>query len=424
MISQLNQPLDQTEENHLGLVSSHSSEHVRSAARFLTRLYVPLVTIVLVLAVGNWLAKRSEFDPLTVAQNSRIRFQTGAEENARLDGLTPAEAKAASKVVRDGFKEGSGSNELLYLGNSQTMAITDEKPGDLTTPQWLQILLLRRDGAGSAPQVILGSLPNQSMAEFLITLVAASQWRHYPIHLVIGSITLREWRGLSVRDSVRPWAEAAPVHDALTSLIAESPDLQLADAAIEGSIKSEKTGDGVAAQAQSQTVATRFEQRVQKAASRIPLFKMRTYLYEDIHVSYMGLRNWMFGIHTDTPRPIPEPTYRASLQLLELSMRYARSRSLNLILYLAPVRPIQPNPTLPADLVRFRRDAMGLCEKYAVTCNDYSDLVPEKLWADYSIQGVAGEGGERDYAHFTGPAHKLVARRLMADIGPRLETVR
>lgn len=419
-----NQSLARTAKDDLGPASSHSSKDVRGAVGLLTRLYVPLVTIALVLVVGNCLALRSKFDPLTVAQNSRIRFQTGAEETARLDGLTPAEAAAGSEVARNRFKEGSGSNPLLFLGNSQTLAIMDEKPGDLTTPQWLQILLLRRGGAGPAPQVILGSLPNQTMAEFLITLVAASQWRRYPVQLVVGGIALREWRGLSVRDSVVSWAAAPLVRNELTSLIEASPDLRFADVAIEGSIKAVQTGNGVASQARSQTVAARFEQDVQNAAAEIPLFKMRTYLYMRIHVSYMGLRNWLFGIHTDTPRAIPKPTYRASLQLLELSLRYARSRRLKIVLYLAPVRPIQPNPTLPSDLATFRKDVLGLCERYAVVCMDYSDLVPEKLWSDYSTQGIAGEAGERDFAHFTGPAHRLVAQRIMADVGARLEAVR
>ncbi len=266
-------------------------------------------------------------------------------------------------MARNRFKEGSGSNPLLFLGNSQTLAIMDEKPGDLTTPQWLQILLLRRGGAGPAPQVILGSLPNQTMAEFLITLVAASQWRRYPVQLVVGGIALREWRGLSVRDSVVSWAAAPLVRNELTSLIEASPDLRFADVAIEGSIKAVQTGNGVASQARSQTVAARFEQDVQNAAAEIPLFKMRTYLYMRIHVSYMGLRNWLFGIHTDTPRAIPKPTYRASLQLLELSLRYARSLRLKIVLYLAPVRPIQPNPTLPSDLATFRKDVFGPVRK-------------------------------------------------------------
>jgi len=406
----------------MDLSASGAGNRARDWASLLSRLYVPVVTIVIVLVAGNWIASRSNFDPLTIAQNSRIRFQSGVEQFSHIDGLTPAEAAAAGAVVRDGFKEGPGTNQLLFLGNSQTMAITDEKPGDLTTPQWMQVLLLRQAGSGPASRVILGSIPNQSMAEFLVTLVAASQWPRHPVNTVIGSVTLREWRGMGIRDSLLSMAAAQPVRTALSSLIAANPDLPLADAALDGSLKGGQTG---AAAPIKQTVAARLEQRVQKAAAdAIPLFKMRTYIYLRVHVYYMGLRNWLLGIHTATPRPIPEATYQASLQLLELSIRYARSQNLNLALYLAPVRPIQPNPTLPSDLAKFRKDAMGLCEKYTVSCLDYSDLVPEKLWADYSAEDVAGEAGERDYAHFTGRAHKLVAQKIMADVGSRLAPAR
>ena len=302
------------------------------------------------------------------------------------------------------------------------MAIMDEKPGDLTIPQWLQILLMRRGGETQTPAVILGSLPNQSMSEFLFTLVTADEWSRHSVRSVVGAITLREWRGLAIRDQVLSRAATPAVKKTLARLIASSPDLPSADAALASSIKSGLAANDAGAPAKRQGIAARFEQDVQNDAAVMPLFKMRAYLYWRIHVIYMSLRNLVFKIHTDTPRPIPETTYHASLQLLELSLRYARSLGIGMVLYLAPVRPIQPNPTVPSDLARFRKDVLGLCEKYSATCLDYSDLVPERLWTNYPADRAQGEAGEHDYAHFTGPAHKLVADRLMADAGARLES--
>src|SRR5262249_55962007 len=129
-------------------------------------------------------------------------------------------------------------------------------------------------------------------------------------------------------------------------------------------------------------------------------------------------RNWALNIHTDTARPVPQSTYRASLQLLELSLRYARSKHMQFVVYLAPVRPIEPSPILPSDLARFRKDVRDLCEAYSVPCLDYSYLVPEELWTNYPDGSTTA--GERDYAHFTGGAHELVAEHLMTDAGNRL----
>ena len=142
-------------------------------------------------------------------------------------------------------------------------------------------------------------------------------------------------------------AATPAVKKTLARLIASSPDLPSADAALASSIKSGLAANDAAAPAKRQGIAARFEQDVQNDAAVMPLFKMRAYLYSRIHVIYMSLRNLVFKIHTDTPRPIPETTYHASLQLLELSLRYARSLGIGMVLYLAPVRPIQPNPTVP-----------------------------------------------------------------------------
>ncbi len=111
-----NQSLARTAKDDLGPASSHSSKDVRGAVGLLTRLYVPLVTIALVLVVGNCLALRSKFDPLTVAQNSRIRFQTGAEETARLDGLTPAEAAAGQRGGPQSLQGGVRIQPAIVFG--------------------------------------------------------------------------------------------------------------------------------------------------------------------------------------------------------------------------------------------------------------------------------------------------------------------
>ena len=51
-------------------------------ALFISRSYVPVASVVLALLIGNWLAKSYAFDPLTAAQNQRIRFQKGGDLSA------------------------------------------------------------------------------------------------------------------------------------------------------------------------------------------------------------------------------------------------------------------------------------------------------------------------------------------------------
>jgi hypothetical protein len=61
----------------------------------------------------------------------------------------------------------------------------------------------------------------------------------------------------------------------------------------------------------------------------------------------------------------------------------------------------------------------ALCARYRVTCLDYVDLIPEKLWSDYD-QEDAATAGQRDFAHFTGAGHKLLAESLLEQVGALL----
>jgi hypothetical protein len=388
------------------------------ATLLLRRAYVPLASIILVLLVGNWLAARSEFDPLTIAQKRGLRFQTGTEDISRIDDLPKLDAAWASRVVSNGFKEVADAREVLFVGNSQTMAIMDGKPGDLTTPQWLQIMLMRQARTAPPPAVILGSSPGLTMPEFLLTVITAGQWQPFPARTVVGCITLRDWRGLRIRDELARMTATSSIRRTLTKLLASNPDLPYAATAVSSTLLPGQSVDNASDGEEMHSFAVRLELKIQQGASQMPLFKMRSYLRSLIHIDYVAARNRLLGIHTDTPRPVPETTYRTSLQVLELSLRYARSRGINMVLYLSPNRPIDSNPVLKSDLFRFRRDVPRLCTKYAVACFDYTYLVPEKLWTNYT--GAEAEGREKDYAHFTGPAHKLVAEQIMADAGARL----
>jgi hypothetical protein len=150
------------------------------------------------------------------------------------------------------------------------------------------------------------------------------------------------------------------------------------------------------------------------------LFAHRSDLQNRIGLGFYALRNTLLSINSESARPVPESSYRASLELLEMALRYAQAKGIHVVLYLAPIRSVQPNPNVPADVVKFRRDVPALCRRYGAVALDYVDLVPENLWTNYSDDIISG--GQRDYAHFTGAAHKLVAEKLITDLGPQLKT--
>ncbi|MGC1966899.1 MAG: hypothetical protein WA673_10580 [Candidatus Acidiferrales bacterium] len=378
---------------------------------------MPVVTVVLLLVFGNYLATLSQIDPLSLAQNRRMRFQSSdsLEVNPSPE-FTQVERKWADAVVRNGFTRESSRPAILYFGDSQTMALVDWRPGDLTAPQWLQIFLLRRLGEAHAPVVILGSQANLNMAEFLIELVSATQWNPPVIQTVIASLALKEWTRLGIRDTIAAEARAPEVRATLAALVASHPDLTDADAVLKPLVSSAPRSQ--ASQVSNpRSVYNRFNDQIQRVADMLPLFSVRPYLYADLSVAYINARNWLLNIRTDTPRPVPAQAFRGSLELLEITLDYAQARKIPVVLYLAPVRNVEPNPNLPVDLEHFDKSVQAIAEEHNVVTLNYSNLVPDNLWIRSPDDS---RDPDRDFAHFTGDAHKLVAQHLMSDIGGRL----
>ena len=387
---------------------------------FMQRCYVPVVSILLALLVGNWLAKSYAFDPLMAAQNQRIRFQKGGDLSSA-GSLTAEESRLAEALLDTGRTSDKNRTRLLYVGNSQTLAIMDQQPGDIIAPQWLQILLARETSSGAQSiDVQIGSLPNLTTTELLIKLVAAGAESPRQIDMLLTATVLEEFRGLGVRDEVRAALESPAAKADLISLAEGNTDLAAARKVLEPFISSRSEPSTAAGDARSgNSIAETIEQRLQLAAEKMPLFTQRQNLQVAINLTYNAWRDRLLGITSSSPRPVPDPSYRATLELMELVLRYARSKNIEVIFYLAPLRlDVQPNPNLPSDVERFRRDVPALCRRYNVTCLDYADLIPENFWTNYPDFGSGA--GQRDFAHFTGAAHKILAEKLISDIGPQL----
>jgi len=378
------------------------------------------MSIALVLVFAHFLIGSVTFNPLLAAQNKRIRFQSGGE-SAGAGSLGAAEVALAEEVMEKDRVVDPKQTQLLYIGNSQTIAIMDQNPGDLISPQWLQISLARaKPSAVPAVEVKIGSLPNLTMPELLIKMVAAREASPKQGDIVVASAVLEEFRGLGIRDEVARLAEEPAVKARLAELTAQNRDLPSARTAL-ASVVSSSASDPSTEKSDSSSAshAARVEGRLQNLIEKLPVFSRREDIQGFVYLDYYNWRNRALGINSASVRPVPDSAYKTSLETIELALRYAHAEHIKMVIYLAPIRPIQPNPNLPADIARFRKDVPALCKRYEVTCLDYVDLVPENLWTNYP-DNASGTEGQRDYAHFTGAGHKLVAETLTKDIAPDL----
>lgn len=367
---------------------------------------MPAGTLVLVLFGGWWAGNHlRKVDPLRAAQHRRLSFQSA--DDAVPAGLSLDEARRANDVLDRLRAVRAGVRQILYLGNSQALAIMDRHPGDLTSPQWLQVLLGR--GRATA-DVRLGALPNMTTEEALVSVVAAVEDRPARADAVVAGVVLEEFRGVGSRAEVKELARHARTRGAIRALLEANPDLPSAASALSW------TATVPGAQTSHGTWTSAVDDAVLAVLSRIPLVAGRDRVRAYLVVKFLAIRNRLLRISTASARPVPDATFRTSVEMLELLLRYCRGRGVPVLLYLAPIRPLEPNPNLPRDVARFRRDVPALCARYQVTCLDYVHLIPGNLWSDYDDEEGTATAGQRDFAHFTGAAHRLLAESLIEHV--------
>ena len=325
--------------------------------------------------------------------------------------LSPAEANLAEAVYQLSFSGAPATYRLLYLGNSQAYTLLNPGSQDLIAPQWLQILLARQE---AQIEIRLVVLPDLAMSEFLIEILAAGE-SDLPVEAVIGGLSLRRvTRENAIRPQVLALLDAPTVGDRLDELVRSNPDLPLAAAVLSGVELSDSTA--------SQTLwRPAWEAAFDRWLSDLfPLVEKHADLREALGLDLILARNRLFGVTSASSRRLSAASYRTNLELLELSMRYARSRGIRVILTLAPVRPQQPNPIQPEDIQRFQHDLSPLVERNGALFFDYTALLSEEYWGNLPANDLSGFGGQPDFYHFNGEGHYRLAEQLLQDAGPWL----
>lgn len=393
------------------------------------RWYVPLAVAALFVGANALAARMVPTDVLTAGQNRRLSFQVGGMVGrlTPLAGVQAASVEELQGVLADLPPNRGGSLSVLYIGNSQTMAIMDMQPGDRIVAAWLAALL--NHGSDRPFAIRLASEANLTMSELLVkTVVAALDPSLKPDVQIVG-IVLDGLRWVEARGDLVKLAESLGFRERVGGLLENGPPLPAAARAVESLLQHGGVGSGpeggptAGARSQDARAITRVERQLQDQAEKLlPLFRTRRDLLGWLNLEYTALRNWAFGFKTTTRRPIAPALYATNLELIELTLRFLRQQEITGVFYVAPIRPLEPNPYVPEDVDRFRKDLASLCQRYGAVYLDYSHLIPEALWTNYPESDPSGVGGQPDFAHFTGKAHRVLAEYLVADLGPMLRS--
>jgi hypothetical protein len=393
----------------------------------LPRWYAPGAVVVLLIGVNIVVARITPVDLMIAGQSARLSFQAGerATRLTPLAGVQGGPSGAVAAILAELPANRRNSLSVLYVGNSQTMAVMDMEPGDRIVAAWLTELL--NDGRSDEPfSVRLASEANLTMSELLIkSIVAALDASRRPDAEIVG-IVLDGLRWVEARAELVALARSPAVREYVRRALAAGPPLPAAARALEtlaGSDgKATPAGTGGATAQRDERAVDKAERRLQQwSETNLPLVGARRTLLGTINLKYTELRNWAFGFKTTTKRPIAPALYATNLELIELTLRFLHQQGIRVVFYIAPIRPLEPGPYLAEDVERFRRDLARLCQRYGAVYADYTGVIPGELWTNYPDTDRSGVGGQPDFAHFTGRAHRRLAERLVADVGPQLQ---
>jgi hypothetical protein len=379
---------------------------------------------VLLLMVANFMVRKLDLNPMTVAQNKALMF------------LGP---RTADDPVYSSLPENRPDRlSILFTGNSQTYSVMDYSPGESNMITSLSDILNGGVETSSAKfPVRYGSEGNLRVSELLIKSVDAVNASSRKPDVLIGSMVLDGLRWVDARAELTQHAKDPQMRKELDALVNSRSDFPLATRVIDSmsttaDVESDDQPQALQPGVQPKDVfqsgntstkrvsAARAEDWLQsRLDSSLALFGKRRMMYTLFIYYYLAARNGLFRLDTSTRRPIPQGMYQTNMQLLELTLQYLREHGVHAVLYFAPVRPIEPNPYNPPDIERFRRDLPAVCARQGATCFDYSNLVPEEMWTKYPTY-IPGQAGQRDFAHFTGKAHRRVAEQLASDLAPYL----
>ena len=382
----------------------------------MARLYVPILTIILVMGAGRWLS------------SGHLPGDVAPELAVLEPGTGPASLKADEvPLVQDVLKPDRpvvpGHLQLLYLGNSQTGKIADPAPGDLTSPQWLQLLLARNQKPGMRPiDVRQGSFPGMAMPEMFMSVLSYAERNPRQVDVAVLAISPEFFRKLGLREEVKQMAADPQVRSALVSLLGNSREFPAGYNVLEPLIaaptdESSKIHD---AGQKSPRLADRLESWLEAKANHWRLFAKREPVMMKVDYLFMAWRNQILGIKTSTTRPITAATYAGNLELVQMLFQYVKDKGIDLIVYLTPLRQSKSSPYTAADCMKIDQDLARLTKQYGFPYFNYLTLEPDDVFTnlDPPSEGAATSRkfhGEPDYVHFVEQGHKILAERLFAD---------
>lgn len=269
---------------------------------------------------------------------------------------------------------------VLWLGNSQLHAVNQYGSGDHLAPYWLKTAA-SVPGAHGDLWPLGFSLPNANLQEHVVLgrYVAS----HVPLRALVLKLVFDDLREDGLRAGVSELLEDRAPSGTSAVSASEAPE-----------------------NTQESFTQTNIEARLDRALERIwTLWSERPALRAHLFTDLYQLRNSVFGIKSTTVRKMIKARYERNMMALEMLLADYRTRSIPVLIYVAPIRQDIAFPYDTNEYEGWKLAVREIAERHSAALINLEKLVPGQYWGQRS-------DGEIDFMHFQGQGHRLLADAL------------
>jgi hypothetical protein len=295
-----------------------------------------------------------------------------------------------------GSQARSAANVVIWLGNSQIHAVNQPRGGDTNAPPLLfeRLLPLGRD-------LLTFSQPNASLQEHYVLFEYLRL--QVPVKSLILSVVFDDMRETGLRPEIAQLLEDAELRRVLAETeIGSAIQLTTAQST---SVDPDLAGVAGTVQERSEKFLTGL------LSEHWELWKVRPEARGQFFLWLYQARNTVFGIKPTSKRRMIAAPYRANFAALEAMLESSAGLGIEVLLYVAPLRPGIEPPYVPSEYTKFKSDLQALATRYHARFANLEELVPENLWGKKDSTTVGAEA-EIDFMHFQAEGHRLLADHL------------
>lgn len=333
------------------------------------------------------------------------------DEAGRPIHIQKTDLEQSSGLLKSWKKRGE-KPVILFLGNSQTHSINQQKEGEVN---FIELLYKSRDD--SKDDILCISLPNSGLQEFYLVY---EYWKKLlPIKTVVIPVFMDDLREDGIRDFY--FEELIQSKFQLEDTINQVPKKINSELRSYWQSRKQTTAS---ADNKSESVVT-FQERSESYLNQ-KLEKSKTWINRpNVRGEFFNwlyrFRNTVFRIKASTIRKMIPQRYQSNMESLLLLLGDCIKADKKVILYIPPIRSDVPLPYNKVEYELFKTiiKQFAVAKPANVYFKNFESIVPGELWGYKAATSLDSEK-EIDYMHFQFKGHQILADSLQGTLNQAL----